>query len=94
MMTITQRLCNVIDSQRNKSRLHKLSLAWAMAVSQDGPFRAANRRNVAAECGARHHQGLENQLIDAPAVVVANDGAICRHARLGGTFNYYYREAA
>jgi putative transposase len=42
----------------------------------------------------RNHQGLDSQLIDAPSVVAANDGAICRHARLGGTLNYYYREAA
>src|SRR6202158_4918183 len=42
----------------------------------------------------RNHQGLENQLIHAPAAVAANDGAIYRHARLGGTLNFYYREAA
>jgi transposase InsO family protein len=41
----------------------------------------------------RNHQGLANQLIDAPVVVAGNDGTICRHARLGGTLNYYYREA-
>jgi len=42
----------------------------------------------------RNHQGLENQLIHAPAVVAANDGAIYRHARLGGTLNFYYHKAA
>ena len=42
----------------------------------------------------RNHQGLENRLIHAPAVVAANDGAIYRHARLGGTLNFYYRQAA
>ena len=30
----------------------------------------------------------------AAAVVAANDGAIYRHARLGGTLNFYYRQAA
>jgi hypothetical protein len=30
----------------------------------------------------------------APAVAGANDGAIYRHARRGGTFNFYYRQAA
>jgi putative transposase len=39
----------------------------------------------------RNHQGLENRLIHAPAVVAANDGAIHRHGRLGGTLNFYYR---
>jgi hypothetical protein len=33
-------------------------------------------------------------LIHAPAVVAANEGAIYRHARLGGTLNFYYRQAA
>ena len=42
----------------------------------------------------RNHQGLENQLIHAPAVVAANEGAIYRHARLGGTLNFYYHKAA
>ena len=42
----------------------------------------------------RNHQGLENRLIHASAVVAANDGAIYRHARLGGTLNFYYRQAA
>jgi putative transposase len=42
----------------------------------------------------RNHQGLENQLIHAPAVVAANAGAIYRSARLGGTLNFYYRNAA
>src|SRR6202140_2755153 len=44
--------------------------------------------------GERNHQGLENRLIHASAVVAANDGAIYRHARLGGTLNFYYRQAA
>jgi hypothetical protein len=42
----------------------------------------------------RNHQVLENRLIHAPAVVAANEGAIYRHARLGGTFNFYYHQAA
>src|SRR6266849_2746611 len=42
----------------------------------------------------RNHQGLANQLIHAPAVVAANDGPIHRNMRLGGTLNFYYRNAA
>ena len=42
----------------------------------------------------RNHQGLENRLIHASVVVAANDGAIHRHARLGGMLNFYYRQAA
>jgi len=42
----------------------------------------------------RNHQGLENQLIHLPTVGSAKSGAIHRHARLGGTLNFYYRKAA
>jgi transposase InsO family protein len=41
----------------------------------------------------RNHQGLENRLI-VPAAIRANDGAVHRHMRLGGTLNFYYRNAA
>lgn len=41
----------------------------------------------------RNHQGLENRLI-VPRAMEAKDGAILRHARLGGTLNFYYRKAA
>jgi len=42
----------------------------------------------------RNHQGLENRLI-APVGMGAKDGGVLRHARLGGTLNfYYYRNAA
>jgi hypothetical protein len=44
--------------------------------------------------GERNHQGLGNRLIDLPAAVTANVGAIYRRARLGGTLNFYYRKAA
>jgi putative transposase len=43
--------------------------------------------------GERNHQGLKNRLIQTPAVVIANDTAIHRQARLGGTLNFYYRKA-
>ena len=41
----------------------------------------------------RNHQGLENRLI-APVGMEAKDGGILRRARLGGTLNFYYRNAA
>jgi hypothetical protein len=41
----------------------------------------------------RNHQGLENRLIDSTGTQ-AKSGAIQRHARLGGTLNFYYRKAA
>jgi putative transposase len=40
----------------------------------------------------RNHQGLENRLI-VRRTMVAKGGAIRRHARLGGTPNFYYRKA-
>jgi transposase InsO family protein len=41
----------------------------------------------------RNHQGLENRLI-VPTTMWATDGEVHRHARLGGTLNFYYRKAA
>jgi transposase InsO family protein len=41
----------------------------------------------------RNHQGLENRLLVPPAMP-ANDGAVVRRARLGGTLNFHYRKAA
>jgi len=40
----------------------------------------------------RNHQGLENRLI-VPRAMEAKDGAILRHARLGGALNFYCRTA-
>src|SRR6476661_1980307 len=41
----------------------------------------------------RNHQGIDNRLIYAPAVVGPNDGDIRRRPRLGGMLNFYYRAA-
>ena len=41
----------------------------------------------------RNHQGLNNRLI-IPTTTYATDGTVSRHARLGGTLNFYYRLAA
>jgi len=38
----------------------------------------------------RNHQSLANRLI-VPKAMEAKDGAIIRHARLGGTLNFYHR---
>ena len=38
----------------------------------------------------RNHQGVANRLI-VPEAMEAKDGAIIRHARLGGTLNFYHR---
>jgi len=42
----------------------------------------------------RNHQGLENRLIRLPTTGFAKSGAVRRRPRLGGTLNFYYREAA
>jgi len=57
-------------------------------------LRRAVAEYIAHYHGERNHQGFENRLIHAPTVVAANDGAIYRHTRLGGTLNFYYRQAA
>ena len=42
----------------------------------------------------RNHQGLGNRLIRPSTAVTTDDGRVRCHARLGGTLNFYYREAA
>jgi hypothetical protein len=42
----------------------------------------------------RNHQGLKNRLIHLPTVAIAKCGRVHRRARLGGTLNFYYRQAA
>jgi transposase InsO family protein len=41
----------------------------------------------------RNHQGIDNRLI-VSAAMPANDSAVVRHTRLGGTLTFYYRKAA
>jgi transposase InsO family protein len=42
----------------------------------------------------RNHQGLDGRIIDAGEEVGMTSGKIYRRQRLGGLFNYYYRDAA
>ncbi len=41
----------------------------------------------------RNHQGLGNELIEAPAPQVVRSGPVKRRERLGGMLSYNYREA-
>ena len=58
---------------------------------------ASLRRAVSEYMGhyhkERNHQGLDNHLI-VPRTMQAADGVVSRRARLGGTLNFYYRNAA
>ncbi|MFT7621697.1 MAG: putative transposase [Myxococcota bacterium] len=42
----------------------------------------------------RHHQGLEGKLIVADDTANQLEGRVACRERLGGTLNFYYREAA
>jgi transposase InsO family protein len=42
----------------------------------------------------RNHQGLKNRLIHRLTAVTSKGGAVHRHARIGGTLNFYSRDAA
>jgi putative transposase len=44
--------------------------------------------------GERNHQGLKNRLIHLPTAAIAKSGAVHRRTRLGGTLNFYHRQAA
>jgi putative transposase len=56
-------------------------------------LRRAVRQYIEHYHRERNHQGRENRLI-LPAAKPANDGAVVRLTRLGGTLNFYYRKAA
>lgn len=42
----------------------------------------------------RNHQGRSVKIIEPGEEVGLTEGQICRRERLGGMFNYYYRDAA
>jgi hypothetical protein len=42
----------------------------------------------------RNHQGRGGQIIEPGNEVGLVEGTICRRERVGGMFNYYYRDAA
>ncbi len=57
-------------------------------------LRYAVSHYVAHYDGERNHQGVGNQLL-APVIPIAHTkGHVKRRARLGGTLNFYYRDAA
>jgi hypothetical protein len=57
-------------------------------------LRTAVREYLAHYHAERNHQGLGNQLIIPIALEPKPDGRVQRRRRLGGTLNYYYRDAA
>ena len=57
-------------------------------------LRTAIKNFIAHYHSERNHQGLANQLISPEAGHAGNTGEIQRRQRLGGTLNYYYRDAA
>jgi transposase InsO family protein len=44
--------------------------------------------------GERNHQGRKSRLIQLPTVAIPKSGAVHRRGRLGGTLNFYFRQAA
>ena len=63
------------------------------------PFSEKHLREIVSELmehyhRERNHQGLDNQLIEAPLANTPNSGPIKCRERLGGLLNFYYREAA
>jgi hypothetical protein len=65
-----------------------------MILFGEASLRKGIREYVLHYHGERNHQGLGNRLIIPDASHVANCGRLRRRERLGGTLNYYYRQAA
>jgi len=57
-------------------------------------LRTAIREYLVHYQAERNHQRLSNQLIIPITIKQRDDGPIQRKQRLGGTLNYYYRDAA
>ena len=60
----------------------------------DDSLRTAVREYLALYHAERNHQGLGNRLITPMMTAVLTTGTIHCDRRLGGTLNYYYRDAA
>ena len=65
-----------------------------MILFGEASLRRALREYVAHYHSERNHQGVGNQLLQPIATVSSTEEPIQCHERLGGTFNFYYREAA
>ena len=77
-----------------RKRLFKDECLDRMIFVGQGSLRRAVIEYMNHYHAERNHQGLENRLIHLPTAVTAQSGAVHRHARLGGTLNFYYRNAA
>jgi transposase InsO family protein len=60
----------------------------------EGSLRTAVREYLAHYHAERNHQGIGNQLIFPTKSPSNATGRVHRNRRLGGTLNYYYRDAA
>lgn len=65
-----------------------------MIAFGEASLRRALREYVAHYHAQRNHQGVGNRLLDPLATVRSTDEPIHCRERLGGIFNFYYREAA
>ena len=80
---------------RNGSVLSiKSECLWKIIPLGEGHLRRAVAEFIEHYHIERNHQGLENQLIVAPAEPANGNGPVVRRARLGGVLNFYYRRAA
>jgi putative transposase len=65
-----------------------------MILFGEDSLRNAIREFIAHYHFERNHQGLNNQLIISSNETPVKTGPLRTRRRLGGTLNYYYREAA
>jgi hypothetical protein len=65
-----------------------------MILFGEASLRRALREYVSHYLSERNHQGLGNRLLEPCATGNSTDGPIQCRERLGGMFNFYYREAA
>jgi hypothetical protein len=67
---------------------------WSLTIYERATCVVAILGQHARYHAERNQRGLKNRLIYWPMVAIAKSGAGQRHARLGGTLNFYHRRAA
>ena len=70
------------------------SVSVASSPSAKGTCVSSLGEDVDHDHRERHHQGLDNQLLQRPPPPVSLAADVQRRERLGGLLNFYHREAA
>ena len=80
--------------RRTIRQIDQIGMPGSHDPLRQGSLRIAIREYLVHYHAERNHQGLSNQRIIPITTERKSDGAVQRKQRLGGSLNYYYRDAA